>query len=72
MAGWIALYRSIMEHWVWNTSSKRFQRWVDLLFLASWKDHEVGFGSTMVNLKRGDSHELEATDEPLEDEQHDR
>ena len=53
MAGWIALYRSIMEHWVWNTSSKRFQRWVDLLFLASWKDHEVGFGSTMVKLKRG-------------------
>lgn len=53
MIGWIALYRSIMEHWIWNTSSRRFQRWVDLLFLASWKDREVGFGSMMVKLKRG-------------------
>ncbi len=53
MNGWIALYRSIMEHWIWNTSSRRFQRWVDLLFLASWEDREVGYGSMMVNLKRG-------------------
>ena len=53
MIGWIALYRSIMEHWIWNTSSRRLQRWIDLLFLASWKDREVGFGSTMVKLKRG-------------------
>lgn len=53
MIGWIALYRSIMEHWIWNTSSRRFQRWVDLLFLASWKDREVGFGSSIVKLKRG-------------------
>lgn len=42
-----------MEHWIWNTSSRRFQRWVDLLFLASWKDREVGFGSSIVKLKRG-------------------
>ena len=53
MIGWIALYRTITDHWIWNTSSKRFQRWVDLLFLASWKNREVGFGNTIVNLKRG-------------------
>ena len=53
MIGWIALYRSITDHWIWNTSSKRFQRWVDLLFLASWKERDAGFGNTVVHLKRG-------------------
>ena len=53
MVGWIALYRAIVEHWVWNTSSKRFQRWVDLLFLAAWQRRRVGFGNMMVNLERG-------------------
>ena len=53
MVGWIALYRAITEHWVWKTSSKRFQRWVDLLFLASWRDRKTGFGNIVVPLKRG-------------------
>ena len=53
MIGWIAIYRCITEHWIWNTSSRRFQRWVDLLFLASWKDRKVGFGNTIVHLERG-------------------
>ena len=53
MVGWIALYRAITDHWVWNTSAKQFQRWVDLLFLASWKPRKVGFGPYMVNVERG-------------------
>lgn len=53
MIGWIAVYRCIVDHWIWNTSSKRFQRWIDLLFLASWKDRETGFGQTIIHLNRG-------------------
>ncbi len=53
MVGWIALYRAITEHWVWNTSSRRFQRWVDLLFLASWKRRQAGFGNMVITLERG-------------------
>lgn len=52
--GWIALHRSIIDHWVWNTSSKRLQRWIDLIFLASWQpEKEVFFGNGLVKLKRG-------------------
>lgn len=53
MIGWIALYRTITDHWVWNTSSRRLQRWIDLLFLASWKERNVGFGNIIVHLERG-------------------
>lgn len=52
--GWIALYRRIVEHWIWNTSSKRLQRWIDLLFLATWQpEKEVLYGNKLIKLKRG-------------------
>ena len=54
MRGWIALYRCIIEHWIWNTSSKRLQRWIDLIFLATWQDEkEFFFGKGLVIAKRG-------------------
>ena len=54
MRGWIALYRSIIDHWIWNTSSRRLQRWIDLIFLATWQpEKEVFFGSGLVKVKRG-------------------
>ena len=53
MIGWIAIYRSIVDHWIWNTSSKRFQRWIDVLFQASWKERNAGFGKVVVHLERG-------------------
>ena len=53
MIGWIALYRSIMEHWIWNTSDQRFKRWVYLLFCVAWKEKVVGFGDKEIRLKRG-------------------
>lgn len=53
MLGWIALYRSIMEHWIWNTSDQRFKRWVYLLFCVTWQEKVVGFDDKEVRLKRG-------------------
>ena len=54
MTGWIALYRCITEHWIWTTSSRRLQRWIDLLFMATWQpSKEVFFANTVVPLKRG-------------------
>lgn len=53
MGGWIAIYRAIWGHWIWETTPHRFKRWVDLLMLAAWENKQVGFGSAIVNLKRG-------------------
>lgn len=53
MGGWIALYRDVREHWIWNTSPQRFQRWVDLLFQAAWERKQTGFGNVTVTLERG-------------------
>lgn len=52
MEGWIALHRSIMSHWVWR-SHYHAKRWIDLLFLAAWNDHDVDLGSRKVHLIRG-------------------
>ena len=50
--GWIRLHRSIAYHWIWN-SSKHFQRWVDMLFMASWEKKTIIFNRKTVVLKRG-------------------
>lgn len=53
MFGWIALYRAMMEHWIWNTSSQRLKRWIYILFCVAWQEKVVGFGDKEVTLKRG-------------------
>lgn len=53
MFGWIALYRAIMEHWIWNTSSQRLKRWLFILFCVTWQEKVVGFGDKEISLKRG-------------------
>ena len=50
--GYIKIYRSIMRHWIWN-STVESQRWESLLMLASWDDVEVEMGYSKVKVKRG-------------------
>lgn len=52
MPGWIALWRNIRQHWIWE-DSKRFQRWIDLLLMAQWDPATVSFCKTNVKLERG-------------------
>ena len=52
MDGWIALHRSIMEHWIWE-HPKRLQRWLDLLLIASYSDHETCIDSKIIKVRRG-------------------
>lgn len=37
MAGWISLYRSIQEHWLWK-DAEMLRAWLDLLLLANYED----------------------------------
>lgn len=50
--GWIKLHRSITHHWLWSDSTK-LGWWLDLLFMANWKDKRVVIGTSLVEVKRG-------------------
>ena len=52
MEGWIALHRSIVDHWVWR-SNYHTKRWIDLLFLAAWNERDVDLGKRTIHLLRG-------------------
>ena len=53
--GYILLYRSIQDHWLW-TSNERFDdrsAWIDLLLMANHEEKKVPFYKGFVTVKRG-------------------
>lgn len=53
--GYIKLHRQMTEHWLY--ADKPFDRthaWIDLLFLANWKDNTWNFKGQVIEQKRGD------------------
>lgn len=56
MSGWIALHRSLMEHWLWKSKEPFDKRsaWVDLLLLATHTDNKELYKGNLVTRKRGE------------------
>lgn len=52
MAGWIKISTDIAKHWIWN-DAERLKWWIDILFMASWKDNKQLVGKKLVSLRRG-------------------
>lgn len=52
MKGFILLFRSIYDCWVWDKAIYS-QRWIDFIMQATWKDKEVFFHGVEFDLKRG-------------------
>ena len=52
MAGWIKISTDIARHWIWN-DAERLKWWIDILFMASWKDNKQLVGKKLVSLRRG-------------------
>ena len=53
MTGFILLYRSICDHWVWQ-DSKYLHRWLDMLIRATWeRKKKLYFQNKVVTIKRG-------------------
>lgn len=75
MAGWIKIYQSIREHWIWE-KPQYLKWWLDLLMLAEWKDRRKMFGSSICIIKRGqlatsnrflrDRWQCKSDDEPMQ------
>jgi len=52
--GWILLYRSIRDSWIWEDKPFSFgQAWVDLILDANHEDKKVFIGGRLVLIKRG-------------------
>jgi len=52
--GWIAIYRSVKKHWIWNDPVK-FQWWVYILMEVNHSDNKVLIGNELIICKRGES-----------------
>ena len=52
--GWILLYRSIRDSWIWEEKPFSFgQAWVDLILDANHEDRKVFISGQLVVVKRG-------------------
>ncbi|XZK31196.1 hypothetical protein ACSXCN_06655 [Clostridium perfringens] len=52
--GWLKLYRSIQNHWLWEDKPfSRGQAFVDLLLMANHKDNKILFNGELIEIKRG-------------------
>ena len=53
--GWIVISRQLQEHWLWDEKPfGKGQAWIDLLFLANYKDKKKICKGEIVTCKRGD------------------
>lgn len=52
--GWLKLYRSIQNHWLWEDKPfSRGQAFIDLLLMANHKDNKILFNGELIEIKRG-------------------
>ena len=53
--GFIALYRSIQEHWLWSAdkTTSKFQAWIDLILTVNYQDKKFMFNGKLTEVKRG-------------------
>lgn len=54
LEGWLKLYRSIQNHWLWEDKPfSRGQAFIDLLLMANHKDNKILFNGELIEVKRG-------------------
>lgn len=55
LEGYIYVYRKIQEHWLWDNKEPfdKAHAWIDLIFMANFRDKKVLFGGNMILVKRG-------------------
>ncbi|HAC1830642.1 TPA_asm: DnaD domain protein [Listeria monocytogenes] len=57
-SGWIKIYRSLQEHWIWE-NEKYLKWWLDLLLLANHQDRDILINGELIMIKRGQKHTSE-------------
>ncbi len=55
MNGWIKLYRTLANHWLWDEKPyTKLQAWIDLLFMASYTEKKILRGNNLEIQQIGD------------------
>ncbi|MGB3946676.1 MAG: hypothetical protein WBM13_01720 [Bacteroidia bacterium] len=52
--GWISIYRSLQDHWIWN-DDKKLKWWLMMLFEVNHSDNKFILGYEIFEIKRGQS-----------------
>jgi hypothetical protein len=52
--GWISIYRSLQEHWIWSDPQK-LRWWITILFNVNHTDSKILLGNTLFEIRRGQS-----------------
>lgn len=50
--GFIAIFRKIQDHWIWD-DAERFRAWIDILISAQFHDSKVYIDGKLINVPRG-------------------
>jgi DNA-binding transcriptional regulator YhcF (GntR family) len=50
--GYIMLFRSLQNHWIWHDATK-LKWWIDILLLVNWQDKKLNEKYKLVDCKRG-------------------
>jgi uncharacterized phage protein (TIGR02220 family) len=58
MAGWVKLYRSIQEHWIWEDPVK-LKWWLDLIMMANHQENKILINGELVTISAGERHTSE-------------
>jgi len=53
-AGWIKIYRSLTDHWIWEKPLSKFEAWVDMILEANYKEEKVLIDGEIIICKRGE------------------
>ena len=52
--GWVAIYRQIQDHWLWEDKPfSKAHAWIDMLLLANHDDNKFLLGNELVEVKCG-------------------
>lgn len=52
--GWIKLYRSIEDNWVWNTEPYSYgQAWVDLILMCNHESNKIPYKDEIIEIQKG-------------------
>lgn len=52
--GWISIYRSIQEHWLWQEKPyDKAHAWIDLLLSANHQEAKILIDNTLISLEKG-------------------
>ena len=59
MKGWVSIYRSVWDHWIWE-DPKKFKWWVDLILMANHQPKKIMINNQLITIERGERHTSEA------------